>query len=352
MKRFAVNWAHLAAVWTLAMALPVLQVLNDSPDYLIAEHARFPDLPLVTAAFVLGPPTLLAAIGFALDRASRRLGRWYQAAAVGVLAGTFAIQFAKDHWDPASRGPQLAGALFALIVAAAYFYTRFVPGMLSVLAPAVGVVLIWFLAFSNAAPRAWGQDAKAVHQTEANGTPVVLVIFDEFSGLSLLDRANDIDAARFPNLAALPGTWYRNASTVADVTTEAVPAILAGQLEHGSLPIAADHPANLFSLLQGQYRLHVHEPITHLCTTCDGPWVDRAGNLRRSLWELTKQRVKRGDPEDFLGIPPETIQGRDDTFQRLGRRGGRRPRRSTCCTSSCPTPPGGIHRRDPSTASR
>ena len=274
MRRLLVNWAHLAAVWTLALALPVLQVLDKSPDYLIAEHAGFPDLPLVTAGFVLALPTVLALIGFLVDRANRRVGDWYQAAAVGALAGAFAVQFAKSHADAASRGPQIAGVVFGLAVAAGYLRTRFVPAVLSVLSPAVAVVLVWFLAFSTVAPRAWGDATDSIDQTEANGTPVVLVIFDEFSGLSLLNSQNQIDTARFPNFARLPGTWYRNASTVADATTEAVPAILSGQLKHGSLLIAPDHPTNLFSLLQGQYRMHVHEPITHLCTFCD----DRSGD--------------------------------------------------------------------------
>jgi hypothetical protein len=98
--------------------------------------------------------------------------------------------------------------------------------------------------------------------------PVVLVIFDEFSLLALLDGQGEIDAARYPNFAALArtATWYRNATAVADYTPLAVPAILTGVLpDHNRLPTVTDHPHNLFTLLGGAYDLRVSESITELC---------------------------------------------------------------------------------------
>ncbi len=62
-RRLLTNWAQIAGLWTLALCLPLLQVLDDSPDYLIAEHSGFPDIPLVVLALVLVPPT----IGIALE---------------------------------------------------------------------------------------------------------------------------------------------------------------------------------------------------------------------------------------------------------------------------------------------
>ena len=61
-------------------------------------------------------------------------------------------------------------------------------------------------------------------------TPVVLIVFDEFSTVSLMDRRQRIDAVRFPNFAALAGdsTWYRNATTAYWLSEVAVPSILSG----------------------------------------------------------------------------------------------------------------------------
>ena len=59
---------------------------------------------------------------------------------------------------------------------------------------------------------------------------VVLVVMDEFPGDSLLDRHRRIDPVRYPNFAALASdsTWFRNAYSVYDSTTKAVPLILDG----------------------------------------------------------------------------------------------------------------------------
>jgi hypothetical protein len=98
---------------------------------------------------------------------------------------------------------------------------------------------------------------------------VVLVIFDEFPLTSLLNAGNEIDPVRYPNFAALArgATWFRNATSIHDRTTKAVPAILTGYIPRsGQLPLASDHPNNLFTLLGRRgYRLNVSEEATRMC---------------------------------------------------------------------------------------
>ena len=106
--------------------------------------------------------------------------------------------------------------------------------------------------------------------------PVVIVIFDQLPLISLLDADGRIDPALYPHFAALASesTWFRNASAVAEYTSFALPAILTGNYpELGRLPVAADYPENLFTLLGGRYRLHVQEPLTELCPAalCPSP---------------------------------------------------------------------------------
>ena len=62
--------------------------------------------------------------------------------------------------------------------------------------------------------------------------PVVLLVFDGLPTDLLLDGQGAIDPELYPNLAELAGTstWYRNNTTVAPMTTEAVPSILTGRL--------------------------------------------------------------------------------------------------------------------------
>jgi hypothetical protein len=97
---------------------------------------------------------------------------------------------------------------------------------------------------------------------------VVVILFDEFAGFTLNGRDGRIDAERYPNFARLArdATWYRNATTVADYTDRAVPALLTGERpDKGALPIATDHPESLFTLLGGSYSLDVTEPMTDIC---------------------------------------------------------------------------------------
>ena len=64
--------------------------------------------------------------------------------------------------------------------------------------------------------------------------------------------AGRIGARRFPPFASLArdATWYRNATTVTDHTSRAVPAILSGERsDNDKLPVTSDYPDNLFTLL-------------------------------------------------------------------------------------------------------
>ena len=98
--------------------------------------------------------------------------------------------------------------------------------------------------------------------------PIVHVVLDELPVTTLTDASGRIDPELFPNLARLAAgaTWYRRATTVDDLTTEAVPAQLTGeQPRAGNLPTARQHPRSLFSLFEGSHELIVVEPITDLC---------------------------------------------------------------------------------------
>ena len=87
--------------------------------------------------------------------------------------------------------------------------------------------------------------------------PVVIVVFDEFPADTLIGPDGRIDAARYPNFAALArtSTWFRNGQTVYDSTFKAVPAILdarmpqprdrAGRAQPPAEHLPPDGPARL-----------------------------------------------------------------------------------------------------------
>ena len=279
------SWAHLAVLWAFAVAQPVLQVLADSAAFMVARGNAWPDLVLVTVGLVLVPPTLMVAIEAMFSRPSQRM--YLHLAFVGLLVAAFAFQVLKGALVPVleSALPLRLGAGFAF----AYDRGRFVPTVLSVLSPIPVLLLVWFLGFSPASELAWpGAGPEVERGTVPRPAPVVVVIFDELSSASLIDRQRRIDAQRWPNFAALAkeSTWYRNATTVADQTTRAVPAIMTGQLRgEGLLPIRADYPGSLFDRLGGQFDFNVKETITHLCADelCGETreaWPDAGGTPR------------------------------------------------------------------------
>ena len=131
------------------------------------------------------------------------------------------------------------------------------------------MILGLFLLVSPVSDLVLPQDEAAAAQTDiASRVPVVMLVFDEFDGAMLMDGGGNVDRSRYPHFAALAarGTWYRNATTVADRTLRAVPALLSGRRPPlNALPLPKDYPDTVFSLLGGSHSLHVSETATELC---------------------------------------------------------------------------------------
>ena len=139
------------------------------------------------------------------------------------------------------------------------------------------------LFLSGLDPAVLNQSADIAQVKIKNPPPIVLVIFDEFSSISLMDENHRIDARRYPNFAAFAqdATWFRNASSMSTWTPRAVPAILTGSYPiPNRLPNVAGYPHNIFTLLGGTYTVRVHGTITELCphelcTQLREPWGTR-----------------------------------------------------------------------------
>jgi hypothetical protein len=219
----------------------------------------------------------LVTLGRAIDP---RLGRGLLLAFIAVLVATLALQIVKR----VSSGGGVALLVVSLLIGAgaAFAYQRRdgVRSLLSILGAAPVVVLAAFLLFSPVNEILMPGDAKGAVTagSRSNGTPVVLMIFDEFPAMSLMNRAEKVDAGKFPSFARLgrEATWYRNTVGAADGTYVAVPAILSGLRPKEVLPTDRSYPRNLFSLVGKTYDIHAQEPITHVCA------ADLCGNRARA----------------------------------------------------------------------
>ena len=264
-----VGSGHLAALWALAFAEPLFDLLGRNADFFVARGNSAGDILAFSFAFTFVPPLVMLAVEAVADLLDRRLRWGIHLLLVGLLVAAIALQVFKGVAD----GP--GGVLIVLalaaggLAAAGYARTRFLRGVADVLIPAPAVVLAAFLLFSDVSELVLPKsEAKAAAIEIRSRTPVVEVIFDELPLGTLMDRGGHVDARRFPAFAALAAhsTWYRGATTVAGFTPRAVPAILTGtRPDEDQLPISSDQPRSVFTLLGGTYRMHVMENVTNVC---------------------------------------------------------------------------------------
>jgi hypothetical protein len=347
----AVLGLEIMALTSFVVARPVLDSFGRSPETFLARGADAFDVVLFGLTIQFGPPLLLAAGAAAVagpvalvarrvrgDRENRgnrgdTVRRALQALVVGVLAGAAVWQVLRPEvdWGPALSLPvcALAGAA----VAALRWRTESAERFLRYAGIGSVVFLVQFAVASPTAAivgggRDVGIDEEATAAVQAavgdDGPPVVLVVLDGLPTAALLDGRGRIDADLYPNLARLAGdaTWYRNHTTVAQITLQAVPAILSGTVPDASAPVAGEYPHNLFTLLGGAYDVHGGERITSLCPTslCPASGGQPVPDLVRDAEQIWRQTMtdSRGDPElipaafsDRAGVFTRWVDGQD-----------------------------------------
>lgn len=247
----------------------MLSLLGDNPEFFVARGNTTGQIIVYTLALAFVPPLIALAIEALAQLVNRDLRWGIHLVLMVVVLGCFVLQLIKDKLDwPAGLLIGLSLVIAALFV---YAYTRwrFPRSFMDILTPAPVIVILIFFCFSGASklilPR---EQPDPVNVEIGNPAPVVMVIFDEFPLASLMDEKGDIDRTRFPAFADLASTstWYENATGAAAYTPQAVPAILSGtEPDQSDLPIAADHPRNLFTLLGKTYDVRVMEAATQLC---------------------------------------------------------------------------------------
>jgi hypothetical protein len=135
-----------------------------------------------------------------------------------------------------------------------------------------------------------------------------MIVFDEFSTISLLDAKGEIDPVRYPNFAAIArdGTWFPYATASLDETGRAMRSMVTGTTNwRYATPTYRDNPHNLFAVLGRRYRIHDGEETSNFCPPRLCPEVPRP----------TKHRILR----ELGGGRPERLA----RWLRSVRRGGR-----------------------------
>lgn len=279
------EWLHIFVLCSFAVAQPLFDILSRNAEFFAHRQSQQIDLLLLVVVLSLLLPALLGCSVVLAGWISRAAGRWLHLALVALLGALTLLPVVK-RVDALPDGAVVAlGAALGVATAIGYMRARFVRTVLTVLAPCVGLFPVLFLFNSPVArllfPPEEPEGHAAVRVSVAHPAPVVMVVFDELSGISLMDERRQIDAIRFPNFAALAAeaTWFRQATTVAGTTDLAIPAILTGKYPRpGLLPRAGDYPENLFTWLGGSYHFEVFESGLRLC-----PWRLCAGSVTRGV---------------------------------------------------------------------
>ncbi|HKH18499.1 MAG TPA: sulfatase-like hydrolase/transferase [Solirubrobacteraceae bacterium] len=283
-------WAmfHLSALWALAVAQPIFDLIRQNPDFLAARGMRGFDVVLFAVVIALAPPLLMVAVEAAAGLAAVTLRRWVHLVFVAVLVALIGIQALEEA---GASGTAVLIVLAGVIgIAAALLYRRSatVRSFLTVLSPAPLLVLGLFLFVAPIADLVLASDPGAADVRIPGSVPVVMVVFDEVSTIALEDARQRIDSTMFPNLAALArsATWFRHATAPTDETTTATPALLSGSFpKRQGLPIASHYPRNLFTLLGASYRMIVSQEATGLCPQklCREPTRGNLAQRQRTL---------------------------------------------------------------------
>ena len=302
---------QIAGLFSLAVTYPLLEVLGRSPEFFVAQRLERVDL----AVFVLLVAGILPALALATAWVAGRASPLLLSVAAGVvrplLAGAVVLQ--------AIRHLPLPGLALVFIALAAGVAVelgcRFVSPVnlfVALLSPALVVAPALFC-FRSPASRLLARPGHAFFLDNGNPVrvPVVFVVFDQLPLTSLLDANGEIDAAAFPNFAALArtSTWFRETNSVSDRTQFALPAILTGCYPRpDKVPTASAHPANLFTGLGPAYRLHVQEPLTRLCPSWLCPdETPLAGRLEAAAADASLVYLHRLLPPDLAsGLPDVT----------------------------------------------
>ena len=306
---FARAALHLGGLWALAFAQPLFDLLGRNAQFFIARGSTAGDILLLAFGYALVPPLAGAAVVWGLGRVRPALGRAAMLVLVALIVAALLLPPAGDLAGGSWVAIPLALALGAG-AAALYARAAAVRSFVTVLSPAPLVVLLLFLVVSPVRGLLFPSEAGgAVVGPSRSSVPIVDIVLDELPEATLANARGELDVRRFPNLARLAreATWYRNATTVDDLTTEAVPAQLTGiQPKQGSLPTTRDHPRSLFTLFERSHDLTVIEPITDLCPArlCDEARPGTGDRLRslESDVEVVVQHLLL--PEDMRGGLP------------------------------------------------
>src|SRR5215203_2637985 len=137
--------AHIAGLWTLAVAQPLFDVLRRAPEFFVAHRVDAFDRAILAVSLALFVPVVILGALVVLDRFSARLAHIAAASFIGILAGVLVIQFAYRFGASSWTSTLLVGSSTAALIGFAWSRVAAVRTFLTVLSPAALIAPALFL---------------------------------------------------------------------------------------------------------------------------------------------------------------------------------------------------------------
>ncbi len=300
---------HLIGMCIFSVAQPVFNILALHGEFFAVRQTQPVDLFLLVFVLSLAVPAPLIGVSAAAGWIGARTGTLVQVVLISLLASLTPLPVLVRYGS--LEVPFILIACLLTGVAIGFFYYRFVAArqFLSFVAVAALSLPLFFL-FDPAIRKTAFPSARADIQVAeiTSDLPVVMVIFDEFPTSSILDGHSNIDEGRLPNFASLAreSVWFRNATVVATNTITSIPSILTGRNpEAGLHPTLNDHPRNLMTLLEADYRITAFEPLTSLASPGPGSDTGVTSRLISLFQDLQVIYLHLFLPSEWgAGLPP------------------------------------------------
>jgi sulfatase-like protein len=265
-----VRGAQLLVLNGFALAQPLLDILSKNPAFFAIRRSSSSEIVFFALFLVFVPPAVMLAVELLVGLVSQRAAEVLHLVFVAGLVAVVVLHALTNDSGLTGKGSLIVAAAAGVGGAILYQRVAAARSFLTVLTPAPFIFLALFFSSSGIHKLVFVHTPPVKQEHVGSKTPVVLIIFDEFAPVALMNKSEHIDAERYPNFAKLAGTstWYRSATTVQWLSEIAVPAVMTGILPPPNkklLPTYADHPKSIFTLLNGSYRVTGVESLTNLC---------------------------------------------------------------------------------------
>lgn len=216
--------AAISGLSALAFAQPIYEILRGAPEFFAIRDLLVGDVAALVVLLATIPTLVLASPAVVAHFILPAWSRLTVAVPVGLLAAVIALQATAQLPTAPAVGTAVAVGFGAVT---GYVRLAVVRQFASLLASAAVLVPAFLLLDGDVRRSIVRPQAPVQFEETDTGAraPIVMVIFDEWSLTSVLDRNGEIDRERLPNLARLAdtATWYPNATAAADTTEFGAP---------------------------------------------------------------------------------------------------------------------------------